>query len=88
MQVKASLETQSQETSQSATEKTVNNSLNAVETKVAYILLKQEALFPPDAFCECLDEAEQQNLSAEVSPNNLVTSNTCLATSSLSWENT
>ena len=72
-----SLEAQSQETSQSAIEKAMNNSLNAVGTKVAYILLKQEALLLPDAydtFCECFEEeAEQQNLPAEVSPNNLVT---------------
>ena len=54
----------------------MNNSLNAVGTKVAYILLKQEALLLPDAydtFCECFEEEAEQNLPAEVSPNNLVT---------------
>ena len=59
-----------------AIEKAVN-SLNVVGTNVAYMLLKQEALLLPDAydtFCECFEEeAEQQNLPAEVSPNNLVT---------------
>ena len=62
MQVIASLETQ--ETSQSAIEKAVS-SLNAVGRKVAHTLLKQEALLPPDVydtFCDCFDEAEQQNL--------------------------
>ena len=59
-----------------AIEKAVNNSLNAVGTKVAYRLLK---LLLPDAFCECFEEeAEQQNLPAEVSPNNLVTQLTAL----------
>ena len=75
MQVIASLETQ--ETSQSAIEKAVKNSLNAVGRKVAHTLLKQEALLLPDmydTFCECFDEeAKQQNLPAEVSPNDLVT---------------
>ena len=76
MQVIESLEAQSQETSQSAIEKAMNNSLNAVGTKVAYMLLKQEALLLPDAydtFCECFEEEAEQNLPAEVSPNNLVT---------------
>ena len=75
MQVIGSLETQ--ETSQSAVEKAVNNSLNAIGRKVAHTLLKQEALLLPDVydtFRECFDEeAEQQNLPAEVSPNNFVT---------------
>ena len=75
MQVMARLETQ--ETSQSAIEKAVNNSLNPVGRKVPHTLLKQEALLLPDVydtFCECFDEAaEQQNLPAEVSPNDLVT---------------
>ena len=71
-----SLEAQSQETSQSAIEKAMNNSLNAVGTKVAYMLLKQEALLLPDAydtFCECFEEEVEENLPAEVSPNNLAT---------------
>ena len=76
MQVIESLEAQSQETSQSTIEKAMNNSINAVGTKVAYMLLKQEALLLPDAhdtFCECFEEEVEQNLPAEVSPNNLAT---------------